>query len=343
MTRRIKLATVAIAFFLLGTGTTAVMAQGGLTLEGLGEALARLTGRVDSIEERLSALEAAPGGIGPTTGTVAPGMYKVGVDISPGEYVGVAGDKVCYWARLSSLGGKLSDVIANGVVNENARFYVEIESSDYAFELVNCRVSPVVQVEADTPEPTSTRRPTSTRQPTSTPQANTITITTASNVRSGPGTNYAIVGQSTVGTVYEVTGVNGAGDWYRIRYKGGSAWVWTGLTDNRNLSVPVVRTPTPPPRSRSAPPAAPTIAANVQRIIIDETRQSYWAAPSENDWRGTLVPGPGKYAVPAGEYVYVCTKTNNPFWHKILVPGAPDGWVWIRAVVYFLDEVYCDQ
>ena len=68
MTRRIKLATVAIAFFLLGTGTTAVMAQGGLTLEGLGEALARLTGRVDSIEERLSALEAAPGGIGPTTG-----------------------------------------------------------------------------------------------------------------------------------------------------------------------------------------------------------------------------------------------------------------------------------
>ena len=355
MTRRIKLVVVAAAFYLLGIGTTAVMAQGGLTLEGLAEKLANLTGQVEGIEERLSALEATPELIRPTTGTIAPGMYKIGVDISPGEYVGVAGERGCYWARLSSLGGKVSDTIANDFVAESSPFYVEIAESDYAFEIEHCSISPVVQVEPETSEPTSTRRPASTRRPTSTrrpastrrptstPQANTITITRASNIRSGPGTNYAIVGQSAEGTVYKVSGKNAAGDWYRISYKGRSAWVWDGLTDNRNLSVPVVKTPTPPPSSRAAPPPSATRAPNVQTIIIEETRQSYWAAPSGNDWRGTLDPGPGKYAVPPGEYTYVCTKTGNHFWHKILVPGAPDGWVWLRAVVYFLDEVYCDQ
>ena len=331
MIRRIKLVVVATAFYLLGIGTTAVMAQGGLTLEGLAERLANITGRVEGIEERLSALEAIPELIRPTAGTIAPGMYKIGVDISPGEYVGVAGERGCYWARLSSLGGKVSDTIANDFVDESSRFYVEIAESDYAFEIEGCSISPVVQVEPETPEP----RPS--------PQANTITIAKVSNVRSGPGTNYAVVGQSEAGTVYKVTGKNAAGDWYRIDYRGRPAWVWTGLTDDRKLSIPVVRTPTPPPSSRAAPRPTATRAPNVQTIIIEETRQSYWAAPTGNDWRGTLDPGPGKYAVPPGEYTYVCTKTGNNFWHKILVPGAPDGWVWIRAVVYFLDEVYCDQ
>lgn len=254
MSRRIRIVLVAIAFYLLGFGTTGAMAQGDLTLEGLAEMLAALTGRVDRIERRLSALEATPE---PTS----------------------------------------------------------------------------------TPRPTSTRRPTATPRPTSTPRANTITITRTSNVRAGPGTDYNIVGQSEVGTMYRVTGKNAAGDWYRIDYNGQAAWIWTGLTNNRNLAVPVVRTPVPPPSSQPAP----TPARGTQTIIIDETRQSYWAAPSETDWRGTLRPGPGKYAVPPGEYVYVCTKTGNNFWHKILVPGAPDGWVWIRAIVYFLDEVYCDS
>ena len=347
MNRRLKLVAVAVAFYLLGLGTTSAMAQGGISLESLGEALAMLTGRVDRMEERLSALEATPVAIRPSSGTIAPGMYKVGVDIFPGEYVGVSSDKVCYWATLSSLGGRVSDVIAYGFIEENSRFYVEIEDSDYAFELLTCSISPVVQVDPETPEPTLTRRPTATRRPTSTPrrlptatpQANKVTITRTSNIRGGPGTNYTIVGQSADGASYKVTGKNAAGDWYRIDYRGQSAWIWTELTNNSNLSVPVVRTPTPPPTSQPAPRQPSGPAPGSQTIVIEETRQSYWAAPSNFG----LSPGPGKYAVPPGEYVYVCTKTNNDFWHKILVPGAPDGWVWIRAVVFFLDEVYCDS
>ena len=60
MAQRIKLVVAAAAIYLLGMGTTAVMAQGGLSLEGLAEMLASLTGRVDGIEERLAALEATP-------------------------------------------------------------------------------------------------------------------------------------------------------------------------------------------------------------------------------------------------------------------------------------------
>ena len=58
MTRKIKLVAVTVVFYLLGVGTSSVIAQGNLTLEGLAEQLTGLTGRVDGIDERLSALEA---------------------------------------------------------------------------------------------------------------------------------------------------------------------------------------------------------------------------------------------------------------------------------------------
>lgn len=153
-----------------------------------------------------------------------------------------------------------------------------------------------------------------------------ITITRSGNVRNGPGKRHTIVGRTVVGDVYEVT--RRQGDWYQIIFNGQEAWIWSGLTDNAKLTVPIVKTPIP----------TPTHPAGVQTVVIDQTRQSYWAAPTE----GTEA-GAGKYAVPAGEYVYICTKTGNEYWHKIAVPGAPDGWVWIRGIIYYLDEVYCDQ
>ena len=159
----------------------------------------------------------------------------------------------------------------------------------------------------------------------SVPSAN-ITIAKVGNVRSGPGTTYAIIGRTVTGEVYTVT--TKSGDWYLISYNGQNAWIWSGLTNNVKLSVPVVTTSIP----------APTRQPGTQTIVIEETRQSYWAAPSEG-----VGTGSGKYAVPPGEYVYICTKTNNEYWHKIFVPSAPDGWVWIRAVVFYLDEIFCDQ
>ena len=153
-----------------------------------------------------------------------------------------------------------------------------------------------------------------------------ITITKVGNVRSGPGTSFALIGQTRIGDVYTV--IDKSGDWYHISNRGQKAWIWSGLTDNTILTVPGVSTPIPAPAGHTGP----------QTIEIDQTRQSYWAAPSQG-----VGTGAGKYAVPPGEYDYICTKTDNEYWHKISVPAAPDGWVWIRAVVIYLDEVFCEQ
>lgn len=45
------------------------------------------------------------------------------------------------------------------------------------------------------------------------------------NVRSGPGTNYNVIGQINAGTTLAVTGVNPTGDWYQVDYNGQAGWV----------------------------------------------------------------------------------------------------------------------
>lgn len=63
------------------------------------------------------------------------GTYRVGIDIEPGTYVSTSGGS-CYWARLSGLGGTLSDVIANDNVTGQA--VVTVSPSDAAFETSRC-------------------------------------------------------------------------------------------------------------------------------------------------------------------------------------------------------------
>lgn len=82
----------------------------------------------------------------PPAPTTPPGPYKtfgdgtlpVGTspgDIAPGTYqtAGLAG---CYWARLSGLGGQLSDIIANGDPSGSA--IVTIAPTDVAFDSEGC-------------------------------------------------------------------------------------------------------------------------------------------------------------------------------------------------------------
>ncbi len=45
------------------------------------------------------------------------------------------------------------------------------------------------------------------------------------NLRQGPGTNYAVVGQVAVGQYYDVTGKNEDGSWWEINFDGQKAWV----------------------------------------------------------------------------------------------------------------------
>ncbi|MFD1851999.1 N-acetylmuramoyl-L-alanine amidase [Oceanobacillus bengalensis] len=65
--------------------------------------------------------------------------------------------------------------------------------------------------------------------PVETSSSDTVTITESINVRSGPGTNYSIIGSAYPGESYEV--MNADKDWYQISYNNGSSgWIASWLT-----------------------------------------------------------------------------------------------------------------
>ena len=83
----------------------------------------------------------------PTAQPVRPGTHRVGIDIQPGLYIGLAGQGIwnsCYWERLKDLSGTFDSIIANA--NAEGLFYVEILPNDKAF-LTDCEVIAISQVD----------------------------------------------------------------------------------------------------------------------------------------------------------------------------------------------------
>jgi uncharacterized protein YgiM (DUF1202 family) len=66
------------------------------------------------------------------------------------------------------------------------------------------------------------------------------TVNTTANLRSGPGTNFTVVGSVTVGTRVAIVGRNQAGNWFRLI---GGEWISASLIDNPPADVPVVANP----------------------------------------------------------------------------------------------------
>lgn len=81
--------------------------------------------------------------------------------------------------------------------------------------------------------------------------------TTLANVRSGPGTNYGVIGQAPLGTSFTITGRNTSGDWFQVCcISNNVGWIYSPLliVEGSTAGVPVVGvappsqpTPTPPP------------------------------------------------------------------------------------------------
>ncbi len=77
----------------------------------------------------------------PLLASVPPGMYVVGLDISPGEYKGEPQeDLFCFWQRLSDFRGEDESTIAWDLPGE--QYVVEVDAMDFAVEF-HC---PVVKV-----------------------------------------------------------------------------------------------------------------------------------------------------------------------------------------------------
>lgn len=110
---------------------------------------------------------------------------------------------------------------------------------------------------AETPVAQSTLVPagiaptfTPTTAPTDTPTPTTASVTNSNaNLRSGPGTEFAVVGGVTAGTLLEVVAKNVAGDWYELE---DGSWIAGFLVDNPPdvevaATIPSTPVPTSPP------------------------------------------------------------------------------------------------
>lgn len=107
---------------------------------------------------------------------------------------------------------------------------------------------------------TATRRPTATatRQPTVTPTPEYY-VTGGANLRSGPGTNYDIVGGRQPNDVLSPIARTADGEWIQIDE---NVWIWSGLVEGDVGNLPVTLIPEPtairPPSPASPPIPVPT-------------------------------------------------------------------------------------
>jgi len=100
--------------------------------------------------------------------------------------------------------------------------------------------------------------PTEPARPTATPIPSGPTANRKANLRSGPGTNYAVAGSAQQGQALRITGRTAAGDWYRLD---SGAWIAAFLVNGvptglNVVEAPALPTPVPPPAP--AVPASPT-------------------------------------------------------------------------------------
>lgn len=115
------------------------------------------------------------------------------------------------------------------------------------------------------PLPTATSLPTATPllptevPPTATPlPALAVAGADGANIRSGPGTNFSVVGRASPGTQLPIIGRYA--DWWQVLYNDAPAWVSSAVVTASNVeNVPQVvppASPVPPPAAPAAPAAA---------------------------------------------------------------------------------------
>ena len=158
--------------------------------------------------------------------------------------------------------------------------------------------------------------------PTDTPPAPTATVTAKSiqgtltikvNVRSGPGTSYASLGQLEAGQKVQITVRDATGAWYRILYPGapsGTGWVTAQyVTLVAGAQVPVDATPT------STTPAGPQ--GRVLQLL------------NVRSGPGTTFDSLGQ--IQPNAMVALTGKDAGAAWFQISYPSGPGGYAWVTA------------
>jgi heat shock protein HslJ len=117
----------------------------------------------------------------------------------------------------------------------------------------------------------------------------TVTSAVGANVRTGPGTNYPIIGVAPFGTTGRVVGVSADTDWWAVYAPGvpnEQAWVAASVVEVENVeNVPTIPAPPPPteptpvpsPTATSVPSTGITFTASRTTINAGETAVLSWS------------------------------------------------------------------
>lgn len=112
-------------------------------------------------------------------------------------------------------------------------------------------VTPTPEVTATEPAPTEVAAPTSDAK---------VTVLGEMNIRSGPSTDYEVVGDAVAGEEFAITGKNEDGNWWQIDFRGESGWIYAPFVVAAEAEeVPVVsaamtETPASDEESTDTPP-----------------------------------------------------------------------------------------
>lgn len=163
---------------------------------------------------------------------------------------------------------------------------------------------------------------TSTPAPTATPDGAFVTITrNVQNVRSGPGTNFDVIGQLQRGETVQVIGANVDFSWVVISFRGVNGWLSTDiltLTGDRR-QIPIIQSPpTPTPLPPTATPTPPPVADIV--IVAASPNRLTLGAPF-NVTVGVLNQG----SLAAGPFAVASSLNPGGVFSAVNLPGLAAG------------------
>jgi hypothetical protein len=150
----------------------------------------------------------------------------------------------------------------------------------------------LLQALVPTAQPTATATPIPTPQPTAPPAARVNADLV--NLRGGPGTNYAIVGQARTSDQLTVAGRNEAGDWWRVCCPLGQtaeSWISAQFVD---LQLPAGQTAASIPLATIPAPPAPVVQA------ASGGSAGPRSSGGSGGGSGAGLPGAGGFGAPGG-------------------------------------------
>jgi uncharacterized protein YraI len=182
--------------------------------------------------------------------------------------------------------------------------------------------APTAAQEAVPPTDTPPAEPTA----TPTPERAIAVAAQGMNVRSGPGTNYAVIGAAQAGDQFMITGKDNSGAWWEVDFNGRAGWLFAQLvTANNSSGVQVAQNiPTPPPATATPVPQPtqppPPTAAPAQPA------QPTQPPPPANNYKFNIVVVSKCDRQPAGNWFEGKTYVNGQpaSGYKVVFSYAPD-------------------